>query len=170
VHFIAVHYGLFRTDFLKIDNREASSAELVDVVARQWHLPADRIPELHHHFETAYKFTVYLGPLVLALLAWLWFRQRRPYFIQHLIFATHVYAFWFLLTPLSAGMATIRTSLAFVTTVYLYFAARHLYGGAFWTSTGRAVYLRIALIIAEMVAIGAALIVSLLWAFSGRPH
>ncbi|MEZ5398055.1 MAG: DUF3667 domain-containing protein [Bryobacteraceae bacterium] len=169
VHFVAVHYGLFRTNVIQVGRRESSSNEIMDAVAAIAGI-ANRAEELHRHFEAVYKFTVYLGPLVLAAAAWMWFRRARPYFIQHLIFATHIYAFWFLVTPLNSVVGRARVLLPFVTAVYLFFATRRLYGGSLWTNIGRAVFLRVALIIAEMAAIGGAIAGALFWAFSNRAH
>lgn len=170
VHFLAVHYGLFVPEGIQVNHQAVSTADVMSVAAEGAHLPAERVPELRHMFEIIYKFSVYLGPMMLALGSWLWFRKRKPYFIQHVIFATHVYAVWFLLTPLNGFSPSVRRILPVVSSAYLFFAARHLYGGSLLRNLGQAIYLRAMLSLAEIAAVGVAVTGAIFWGFVAKGH
>src|SRR3712207_7333270 len=42
--------------------------------------------------------TQYCAVLGFALVPWMLYRRRRPYYLQHVIFSMHIYCFYFLLT------------------------------------------------------------------------
>lgn len=170
VHFLALHYGWFRMDMVKIDRQEASAQTLVEAAAKLSHIDPSRYAELTARFESIYKFALYLGPVVLAGISWLAFRKHREYFIQHLILAMHVYSFWFLLSSLSGPLLALRGLLALVTTVYLFYAARRLFGGSAKRNIGRAIGLLAAHAFGEFVVIAVTTFVTIATAILFRPH
>jgi Protein of unknown function (DUF3667) len=93
----------------------------------------------------------YAGYVSFALLPgfafglWLLFRNRRLHYTEHLIFALHLHAFWFLLAALVmvggeyAGLVALL-----VAPVYWLLALRRVYGGRWWALLVRQLVLAVA--------------------------
>lgn len=87
--------------------------------------------------------------------------QRRMHYTEHLVFALHLHAFWFLMLGLMLTRLDILTAAAFVLTpMYALLAMKRVYGGRWW-----ALGLRAALLCAGYVALLSAAVLALgIWA------
>ena len=123
--------------------------------------------ELDQKMAKAYSVLQYLAVLGFAAVPWLLYRKQRPYYLQHVIFSIHVYSFYFLLTGAVSVFLHrdqwLRTPLPLVTAAYLFFAIRRLYGETTRTALAKAVVLRIGLLLAEAVTLGAAVFIAVAW-------
>lgn len=67
------------------------------------------------------------------------FVDRRLRYTEHLVFALHLHAFWFLALALSLANVSWLSALAFTSMpVYAMLAFRRVYGGGFWSRLARA--------------------------------
>jgi uncharacterized protein DUF3667 len=92
-------------------------------------------------FATLSNVHFLLLPIFALLLKLFW---RRPYYVEHLVFAVHAQAFLLLIGSVFVVVAVgggtlvpdrVASSAAWlVLTVYLYLAARRAYGGRWWTT------------------------------------
>lgn len=116
----------------------------------------------------------YLSVCVFALAPWALFRRTRPWYSQHLIFSLHVYSFYFLVTSVTFRVAPsitwLRAPFILVTVAYLFFAVRRLYGGTAGLALGKVILLRIALIVAETIALGISLFGAIFWTSYSLAH
>ncbi|MDO9073739.1 MAG: DUF3667 domain-containing protein [Rubrivivax sp.] len=73
---------------------------------------------------------------------WLLFWRRGLHYTEHLVFAVHVHAFWFLLAALMMlGVEVLVWAGALMMPVYGLLAMRRVYGGPWWALALRAVVL-----------------------------
>ena len=105
-------------------------------------IPASReeILEFSHKFEQAYAAVRYSSVLVFALLSWLIYRRRQPYFVSHLILGLHFYSFWYslaLLAGLAARLNPLWNNLATISVIYLFLALRRLFREPWYTTLAK---------------------------------
>lgn len=97
--------------------------------------------------------------LGLKLVYW----NRRLRYTEHLVFALHVHAFWFLMVALSLPSWQPLSFAAFcVVPVYTMKAMRRVYGGRFWPRAARAAILSLLYLVVLSVALVAVALWSLL--------
>jgi hypothetical protein len=175
VHLLAVSAGFYAVDSIKIDGSSAKLDKLVEVVAAR--LQVDKAgagEQLNHQFQRCYGAAQYLAVAFFALVPWLLYRRRNPHYIQHLIFALHVYTFWFLLSSASglvfANRPWLSSPLDMISQAYLFFAIRRLYGDGIWTAFWKSILLRIGQMLAEFLAIAAGLGGAAAWALTQLPR
>lgn len=176
VHLLAVSAGYYAVDFIKIGSNSPKLDELVALVAGPAQVGKAVTGErLNHQFQRIYGVAQYFAVAFFALVPWLLYRKRNPYYIQHLIFALHVYSFWFLVSSATglffANRPALESPMDFITTAYLFFAIRRLYGERFRTALWKCVLLRMGQALAESLAIAAGLGGAVAWALtqSARP-
>jgi len=101
-----------------------------------------------------------LLPLFAALLKLLYWPRRMRY-TEHLVFALHLHAFWFLAIGLLITQVDALATLALVAApVYGLLALRRVYGGRWWPLLLRTAFLALT----YAIAIGLALALLALWA------
>jgi len=171
VHLLAVSSGFYAVDFLRIGESSQRLDQLVEVIAARANTnKAVAGEQLNHQFQRIYGAAQYFAVAFFALVPWLLYRKRNRYYIQHLIFALHLYAFWFLVSSATglifANRPWLRSPMALITTAYLFFAIRLLYRERLWTSIWKAVLLRMGHMLAEFLAITAGLGGAIFWAMS----
>jgi hypothetical protein len=116
-------------------------------------LPARMI----NHWGTA---MFWLVPLFAVVLKAVYFNRHRRT-TEHLVFALHLHAFWFLALALaSLPVPVLPGLLALAMPVYAFMAARRVYGGRWWTTLLRGV----AIVAAYGLAMALTLGVVLVWA------
>jgi len=91
------------------------------------------------------RFLSNLGPAMFVLLPsfalWLKlaYRNRRLRYTEHLVFALHVHAFWFVALLLTLPDWGLLTALALLTVpIYTLMAMKRVYGGRWWPRLLRA--------------------------------
>ena len=173
VHLLAVSSGFYAVDFIKIGKESPQLERLVTMVARDSGVGAGAAGEkLNHQFQRIYGAAQYFAVCFFALVPWLLYRKRNRFYIQHLIFALHVYAFWFLVSSLTglifAGRMWLQSPSASITTLYLFFAIRRIYGERFRTALWKCVLLRIGHMLAEALAIAAGMGGAIFYALAAR--
>jgi hypothetical protein len=171
IHLLAVSSGFYAVDFIRIGESSQRLDKLVEVIAARANIPKSVAGEqLNHQFQRIYGGAQYFAVALFALFPWLLYRKRNPYYIQHLIFALHLYTFWFLVSAMTglvfANRPWLRSPMALITTAYLFFAVRRLYAERFWTALWKSVVLRIGHMLAEFLAIAAGLAGAIFWALA----
>jgi hypothetical protein len=166
IHLIAMSASFYRVDFFLQGSGAGPLQRLISRIAtRQQTTPETVQAAINEKLAKTYSVVQYFAALGFALVPWMLYRRRRPYYLQHAIFAIHVYSFYFLLTTAVTQILTAqqwqRSPLPLVTMAYLYFAVRRLYGERRWTALWKALLLRAGLFAAEFVALGVALAVAL---------
>jgi hypothetical protein len=162
VHLIAMSSSYYRVDFFLQSESAGPLNRMVEKIAKSHHTTTEEAKQLiNEKLAKTYSITQYFAVVAFALIAWALYRKRRAHYLQHLIFALHVYCFYFLLLAAVSQVVPPqlwrKSPLPLVTAAYLYFAIRRLYGERTWTAVWKAVVLRLGLFAAEFVAIGVAL-------------
>jgi hypothetical protein len=166
IHLLAMSSSYYRVDFFLQNEGAAPLRRLISRIAEKSHTTPEAARErINEKLAKTYSVTQYCAVLGFAVVPWAIYRRRRPHYLQHAIFALHVYGFYFLLTSMVSQFLTAaqwqRSPLPLVTLAYLYFAVRRLYGEARWIAFGKAVVLRLGLFAAEFLALGIALAAAL---------
>lgn len=172
IHVLAMSHTFYRMDMFKSRDSSGGLARMVARIAEDKHITPEAAEEqLNLKITKVYSIAQYFAVLGFALLPWVMYRRRRPTYIAHLIFALHVYSFYFLLTaaisPFITATQWMRSPLPVVTFVYLAFAVRTLYGHSWWKALGSALVLRFGLFVTEFVVLSIALSTSLFLAKAG---
>jgi hypothetical protein len=104
----------------------------IDIDAKALVAEAERFQE---------RFLANLGSAMFLLLPAfaLWLKlaylNRRMRYTEHLVFALHVHAFWFLVVALlTTGLSLLAVGAFVAVPVYSALAARRVYGGRWWTT------------------------------------
>ncbi|MBE0659014.1 MAG: DUF3667 domain-containing protein [Bryobacteraceae bacterium] len=173
VHLLAVSSGFYAVDFIKIGKESPQLDSLVAMVAKSSGMDTAAAGDrLNLQFQRVYGAAQYVAVCFFALVPWLLYRKRHPYYIQHLIFALHVYAFWFLVSSVTglifAKRPWLSSPMALITTAYLFFAIRRIYGQRLRTTLWKCVLLRLGHMLAEALAIAAGMGGAILWALVKR--
>ncbi|MFN8941854.1 MAG: hypothetical protein ACK5ZJ_19190, partial [Acidobacteriota bacterium] len=125
-------------------------------------LPEADQKKLKESFDRSYLAVRYASPAIFALVSLILFRRRQPWFVQHLIFALHFYAFWYTLAVISGLLSKWHEYLAFLSFAalpYLFFTLRRLYPLSAARATIASLTLNVALILIEgLLAFGAAML------------
>jgi len=109
-------------------------------------------------FGSAMFFMVPLFALGLKLL----YANRRMRYTEHLVYALHLHAFWFLALAFTALPSKAVTDIAVLSLpVYAFLAERRVYRGRWWTTLLRAATLALA----YMLALTLAMLVVVTWVF-----
>jgi Protein of unknown function (DUF3667) len=67
------------------------------------------------------------------------YRNRRLHYTEHLVFALHVHAFWFVMFAVTlVGLSWVKAAALVAIPVYTMRAMRRVYGGRFWPRLARA--------------------------------
>lgn len=172
VHLIAMSASFYRVDFFMQGDRGGALTRMIDRIAQQQHTTPELVrAAINQKLSKTYSVTQYFAVLGFALVPWALYRKRRPHYLQHAIFAMHVYGFYFLLTTLVSRLLSTqqwqRSPMPLVTMAYLYFALRRLYGENVVTALWKALLLRLGLFAAEFFALGVALAVAIALALRG---
>ena len=98
--------------------------------------------EFSAHWFGSAPYAVFLMQPVFAGIVGLAYRRRRMLFGEHLVFAMHLHAFWFLaalaVLLLPSGSGFMLTLAVFA---YTLLALRHVYGGRWAPTVGRAAFI-----------------------------
>jgi hypothetical protein len=106
---------------------------------KEEHTPAsdEELREFDHQFARVYGVVRYSSVAVFALVAWLLYRRKQPYFVSHLIAGLHFYSFWYalaLVASIPARMNPAWKSLTALSAVYLFLMLRRLFHERwYWT-------------------------------------
>jgi hypothetical protein len=102
------------------------------------------------------KIAAALVPL-LAFMTWIFFRRRRLYFVEHLVFALHAHATAFLLLIASELLrfSLVATCAVLATTVLTFVAMRRVFGQSRWSTLWKSAL--VALVYSLFLALGTAL-------------
>ena len=87
-----------------------------------------------------------------ALVAWLLYRRKQPYFVNHLIAGLHFYSFWYALAMLASVPAhwnVAWNSLSMLSLAYLSLALGRLFPERWYLRISKAIVLFVFLLIAE---------------------
>jgi len=93
-------------------------------------LPEASRKTLQNSLDRSFLAVRYASPPLFAIFSLILFRRRQPYFVQHLIFALHFYAAWYVIAVISGWLSKWQDSLAFLSFAalpYLFFTLRRLY-------------------------------------------
>jgi hypothetical protein len=107
------------SDILRFEDKE----EHVPVSERE-------LGEFSHEFQKVYGEVRYSSVLVFAVLSWLLYRRRQPYFVRHLVAGLHFYSLWYavaLLAGLPARADPVWNDLTLLSAIYLFLALRRLF-------------------------------------------
>ena len=120
-------------------------------------------------FQKIHSVLPYAAALGSALVPWMIYRKRRPYYVQHLIFSLHVITAYFLFQSLYSTLVGIdiwrRGGFGILlSTVYIAFAIRRLYRDSWVTTAFKAILIRGGMALAEVLTIAIAILGSLFWA------
>lgn len=162
IHIIAMSATYYRLEFFMRSGNAGPLERLIARRAAAEHTTPEAVrAAVNQKLAKTYSVTQYFAVLGFALVPWAIYRKRRPYYLQHAIFAIHVYCFYFLLTSIVSqflsGPQWQRSPMPLVTMAYLFFAIRRLYAEPWWTALWNALVLRLGLFAAEFVAIAIAL-------------
>lgn len=168
IHLLAMSSAYYNMAAMQQMASSAKLTPMLERLAQRQHTTLQVIQQrIDQTLARTYSVTQYLAVLAFAAVPWLLDRRRRPYYLQHVIFALHVYCFYFLLTALVSRVLTPAqwraSPLPLVTWAYLYFAVRRLYGADALASLGISFLLRVGLFAAEFLAIGLAMAIALAW-------
>jgi len=99
---------------------------------KEEHVPASEreVSEFSHEFEKVYGRVRYSSVLVFAILSWLFYRRRQPFFVSHLVAGLHFYSLWYaiaLLAGLPARVDPIWNDLTLLSAICLFLALRRLF-------------------------------------------
>ncbi len=115
------------------------------------------------------RFTANWGAMMFALMPsfafglWLLYRNRRMRYTEHLVFALHLHAFWFIaITVLAIDFAPTETFALIAIPVYALLALRRVYGGGWMALLLRAAVLSVAYSTLVGLAIATLALVALL--------
>ena len=113
----------------------------------------------------------YFAVLAFAVFPMALYRRRGLHYVEHLIFALHIYSFYFILTSIASIFMNSQQwqrfpVLPFVTLAYIAFALRRLHGETWYGALWKGIVLRIGLFITEAVVLGAAVGISMFLTFS----
>jgi hypothetical protein len=175
IHFLLIFFNFYKTDlFKRFDFGGNLSADLA-AIAKQTHRTVAEVEQsVEHHFAKGYAVAQYTAVTGFALVPWLIYRRRKPFYGQHFIFSLHIYSAYFLLQSVLNLLITrevwLRAApiLMPVTLIYIAIALRLLYGESWLRTAGKAIAIRIGLFAAEFVALGIALTYALFQ--SARGH
>jgi hypothetical protein len=162
IHAIAMSHSFYRVDLFKTQDRGRMLERVIEQRAKRTGLTVAAVEEqINQKLGKAYSIAQYFGVLGFALFPWMLYKRRRPYYIQHLIFALHVYCFYFVLTAAVSPFLTAaqwqRSPLPLVTLAYIVFALRRLYLESWWSAIWKAVALRFGLFLTEFAVLSIAL-------------
>lgn len=164
IHAIAMSHSFYTAELFK--SQGGTLQRIIERVSSQTHKsPAEVEEALNARIAKVYPVAQYFAVLGFALVPWILYRRARPFYIQHLIFSLHVYAFYFLLTAAVSLFLTPeqwrRSPLPVVSLIYIWFAIRLLYGERWLKSIGKAILLRAGLFLAEFLVLGLALTIAI---------
>jgi hypothetical protein len=171
IHLLAVSMGAYRADFIRVDGAAARPDKLTSLAAAGEGIGGAAAEDrINRQFQRIYGVAQYFAARFFALTPRLMFRKRRPYFIQHLIFALHVCAFRSIVSSAPglafAKLPRVRTPMSLITTAYLHLAVRSIYGGGVWSSLRKAILLRLGRVLAEFIGIAVSLGGAIAWAIA----
>jgi Protein of unknown function (DUF3667) len=108
------------------------ASDLLRFEDQEEHVPASEqeLSRFSHEFEKVYGRIRYSSVFVFAVVSWLIYRRREPYFVRHLVAGLHFYSVWYaiaLLAGLPARVDPVWNDLTLLSALYLFFALRRLF-------------------------------------------
>lgn len=166
IHLFAMSSSYYRVEFFLQKDGSGPMHRMIAARAAEQHTTHEAVKAaINRKLAKTYSLTQYFAVLGFALVPWLLYRKRRPYYLQHAIFSIHVFGFYFLLTTAVSQFLNAqqwqRSPLPLVTMAYLFFAVRRLYAERWSTALWKAGVLRLGLFAAEFAALGIALPVAI---------
>ena len=118
------------------------ASDLLRFEDKEEHVPASEqeLSEFSHEFEKVYGRVRYSSVLVFAVVSWLIYRRRQPYFASHLVAGLHFYSLWYavaLLAGLPARVDPVWNDLTLLSAIYLYFVLRRLFRERWYTTMAK---------------------------------
>jgi len=134
--------------------------------------PVSRVqadPQYGEHFQERLQhdvpYAMFLALPVFALLTRLAYRRRGLYFGEHIVFALHVHAFWFLLSLLMLPLPdAVSDWSGLAIPAYGIWAMHRVFGGRWWPTILRALFVGFLYLVA--ISLGAALLTTLVFLLS----
>ena len=121
--------------------------------AGQTPVPEEERREFFEKFGHAYAVVRYTSVLGFALISWMLYRKREPYFVSHLIAGLHFYSFWYafaMLISLAGRWRPEWNVLSLLSSLYLFLALGRLYHERWYVRLSKTILLYGLLIVIEL--------------------
>ena len=126
--------------------------------------PQETIEHMRTHMLSLAPYAIFLLLPAFAGVMMLAYRNRGMTYGEHFVFSLHLHAFWFLaLLVISVVPDAVGSVLQLVVPVYGTWAMREAYGGRWWTTIGRAVFVSVlygSVFVCTSIALSLALLVT----------
>jgi hypothetical protein len=175
IHFIQIFFNFYKTDlFKRFDVGGRLASDIASIAKQTGKTVAQAEESVEHHFAKGYAVAQYTGVMGFALVPWLIYRRRKPFYAQHLIFSLHFYSAYYLLQSVLNLVITrdqwlnAAPVLMSITWIYVAIALRRLYAESRFASIWKALVVRIGLFAAEFAVLGMALTYGIFQAARGH--